>query len=77
MTPSTTTRQTRAYRSQLRVVEAAFEIIREKGWDRLATKDVAERAGVSVGLVCRYFPTRDHFALALYSRLADRAGEYR
>ncbi len=34
-------------------------------------KDVAEEAGVSVGLVCRNFPTRDHFAFALYDRLAE------
>ncbi|NUO49762.1 MAG: L-tyrosine/L-tryptophan isonitrile synthase family protein [Polyangiaceae bacterium] len=71
MTATATHRQTRAYRSQLRVTEAAFDLIREGGWSALSIAGVAGRAGVSVGLVCRNFPTRDHFALALYEQLAD------
>ena len=34
-------------------------------------RDVADAAALSVGLVCRYFPTREHLALAIYERLAD------
>ncbi|MFO0615711.1 MAG: L-tyrosine/L-tryptophan isonitrile synthase family protein [Polyangiaceae bacterium] len=64
-------RQGRAYRSQLRITEAAKEIIGGGGWAALTISAVASKAGVSVGLVCRYFPTRDHFALALYEQLAD------
>lgn len=64
-------RQSRGYRSQLRVHEAAMDIIRSSGWPSLTVGAVARAAGVSVGLVCRYFPTRDHFALSLYEQLAD------
>lgn len=68
-------RQGRAYRSQLRITEAAKEIIGAQGWAALTISAVAAKAGVSVGLVCRYFPTRDHFALALYEQLADALGD--
>jgi pyoverdine/dityrosine biosynthesis protein Dit1/AcrR family transcriptional regulator len=64
-------RQDRADRSHLRILEAALGTLRTTGWDSLGMKEVAERAGVSVGLVCRNFPTRDHFAFALYDRLAE------
>ena len=64
-------RQDRADRSHLRILEAAFATLRTRGWEALAMKEVAEQAGVSVGLVCRNFPTRDHFAFALYDRLAE------
>src|SRR5512139_2637434 len=64
-------RQDRADRSHLRILEQALASIRGLGWQAVGMKDVAEAAGVSVGLVCRNFPTKDHFALALYGQLAD------
>ena len=48
-----------------------MDLIRTSGWASLTIAAVAARAGVSVGLVCRNFPTRDHFALRLYEELAD------
>jgi len=60
-------------------LEAAIAAFAERGYDGTAIRDVAIAAGVSVGLVCRYFPTKEHFAIALYDRLAnalvDRAAE--
>ncbi len=63
--------QDRAQRSRLRILEAATALFATKGFDATTIKDVAIKADLSVGLVCRYFPTREHFALALYGRLAD------
>ncbi len=63
--------QGRAQRSRLRVLEAAVELFGDRGFEGAKFKDIAERAGVSVGLACRYFPTKEHLALALYARLAD------
>jgi pyoverdine/dityrosine biosynthesis protein Dit1/AcrR family transcriptional regulator len=63
--------QTRSWRSRLRVLEAAVELFGERGYDATSVADIARRAKVSVGLACRYFPTKEHFALALYGRLAD------
>ena len=63
--------QTRAQRSRLRVLEAALASFAASGFERTTFQDVAARAGVSVGLACRYFPTKEHLALGLYTRLAD------
>ena len=63
--------QDRALRSRLRILEAATSRFASRGFEATTIKDVAEAAGLSVGLVCRYFPTREHLALALYGRLAD------
>jgi pyoverdine/dityrosine biosynthesis protein Dit1 len=68
-------RQDRADRSHLRILEAALGTLRTTGWDSLGMREIAERAGVSVGLVCRNFPTRDHFAFALYDQLAEALQE--
>jgi pyoverdine/dityrosine biosynthesis protein Dit1/AcrR family transcriptional regulator len=68
--------QARSRRSRLRVLEAAVELIGEGGYDATTVQQIAARAGVSVGLVCRYFPTKEHFALALYDRLASALEEW-
>ena len=63
--------QDRALRSRLRILEAVTTLFAAKGFEATSVKDVAEMAELSVGLVCRYFPTREHFALAIYERLAN------
>ncbi|MFO0680886.1 MAG: L-tyrosine/L-tryptophan isonitrile synthase family protein [Sandaracinus sp.] len=62
--------QARARRSRLRVLEAATALFAEKGYEATGFAEIARRAEVSVGLACRYFPTKEHLALALYDRLA-------
>lgn len=69
--PAISVPQDRALRSRLRILEAATSLFAARGFEATTIKDVAEAAGLSVGLVCRYFPTRDHLALALYGRLAE------
>jgi pyoverdine/dityrosine biosynthesis protein Dit1 len=63
--------QTRSWRSRLRLLEAAIELFGERGYTATTFGEIAARAGVSTGLACRYFPTKEHFALALYARLAS------
>jgi len=70
-TPSIVRPQDRARRSRLRILEAATKLFAANGFEATTIKDVAEAAELSVGLVCRYFPTREHLALALYGRLAN------
>lgn len=68
--------QARAERNRLRILEAALALFGERGYDGTTIRDIADGAGVSVGLVCRYFPTKEHFALALYERLANALCEW-
>jgi AcrR family transcriptional regulator len=57
--------------------DAATQLIEARGYEATTLRDVAERAGVSVGLLYRYFPSKRAIVLALYDRLsselADRA----
>jgi pyoverdine/dityrosine biosynthesis protein Dit1/AcrR family transcriptional regulator len=62
--------QTRSWRSRLKILEAALELFALQGFERTTFPQIARKAGVSVGLACRYFPTKEHFALALYDQLA-------
>ena len=62
--------QVRAQRSRLRLSEAALEVFAEYGFDGATFKRIAALAGVSDGLACRYFPTKEAMALEVYARNA-------
>lgn len=46
-------------RRQEEILTAARAVLKEAGYERLKMTDVAERCGISEGLVYRYFPTKD------------------
>lgn len=54
------------------IVEAGRRILEERGADALTTNHVAERAGVSIGSLYRYFPNRAAVLAAIYDRDATR-----
>jgi AcrR family transcriptional regulator len=59
--------------------EAALDLIAERGYEAATLREVALRAGVSPGLLYRYFPSKRSVVLALYDELsgqfADQADE--
>ena len=62
-----------------RLYDIAVELIAERGYEATTLREVADRAGVSVGLLYRYFPSKRAVVLALYDELsaeyAARAAE--
>jgi AcrR family transcriptional regulator len=54
-----------------RLYETAIGLIGERGFEATTLRDVASRAGVSVGLLYRYFPSKRSIVLALYDDLSD------
>ena len=48
----------------------AIRLISERGWQATTLREVAEAAGVSVGLLYRYFPSKRAVVLALYEELS-------
>jgi AcrR family transcriptional regulator len=54
-----------------RLYDAAIVLIRERGYEAATLRDVAARAGVSPGLLYRYFPSKRAVLLALYDALSD------
>lgn len=53
-----------------RILEAAAEIIAEKGI-AAEVKEIAERAGVGIGTIYRNFPTKDDLVAAIISDMLD------
>ena len=54
------------------IVEAGRQLLAESGPEALTTNAVAERAGVSIGSLYRYFPHRAAVLAAIYDRDATR-----
>ena len=53
-----------------RLYETAVRLIATRGWQETTLRDVAREAGVSVGLLYRYFPSKRAVVLALYDELS-------
>jgi AcrR family transcriptional regulator len=50
------------------ILEAAARILETRGLDDYTTNDIAERAGVSIGSLYQYFPTKESITRALIER---------
>lgn len=58
-----------------RLYQTAIRLIAARGWQQTTLRDVAQEAGVSVGLLYRYFPSKQAIVLTLYDELsAEYAG---
>ena len=53
-----------------RLYETAIGLIASRGWQATTLRDIAQAAGVSVGLLYRYFPSKRAIVLALYDELS-------
>lgn len=53
-----------------RLYETAIGLIATRGWQETTLRDVAKQAGVSAGLLYRYFPSKRAVVLALYDELS-------
>jgi AcrR family transcriptional regulator len=53
-----------------RLYQTAIGLMSTRGWRDTTLRDVAKEAGVSVGLLYRYFPSKRAVVLALYDELS-------
>jgi AcrR family transcriptional regulator len=58
--------------ARLSLYNTAIELIAERSYEATTLRDVADRAGVSVGLLYRYFPSKRAVILALYDELSAK-----
>lgn len=68
-----TPRQARARATVDALLEATAQVLIERGFARLTTTRVAERAGVSVGTLYQYFSDKTELARALHSARLEQA----
>ncbi|MFZ5813712.1 MAG: TetR/AcrR family transcriptional regulator [Bacillota bacterium] len=57
------------------ILNAAMEVFIGKGYPLATINDIAQHAGVSVGAIYRYFPTKGELMLALVDERLGRAPE--
>ncbi|MEP6915939.1 MAG: TetR family transcriptional regulator [Acidobacteriota bacterium] len=62
-TPGTGTRE--------KILEAALDLFRERGFEDATMREIAARAGVATGLAYYYFASKDAIVLAFYHRAKD------
>jgi AcrR family transcriptional regulator len=54
-----------------RLYDTAIRMISERGYEATTLREIAEEAGVSVGLLYRYFPSKQAVIVALYDELSQ------
>ncbi|ACC69735.1 TetR/AcrR family transcriptional regulator [Paraburkholderia phymatum] len=64
-------RQERAAKRVDALLDAAGDVIAERGFDAATMTAIAERAGTSIGAVYQYFPNKDALVFALRTRYGD------
>jgi AcrR family transcriptional regulator len=62
-----------AERNRQRIIAAAREVFRERGFDA-TLDDVAHHAGLGVGTVYRRFPNKEHLVEAMFAERLDGVG---
>lgn len=55
------------------ILGAADEILRTQGVDAVTTRNIAQRAGVSVGAIYQYFPDKEAILVQISKRIMDEA----
>lgn len=53
------------------ILDVAKELFRTNGFQATTLREIADRADVALGLTYRYFPQKQHLALAVYLDLAE------
>jgi len=56
---------------RLALLKAAFREVAEKGFSEVTLEDIADRAGVSKGVILYYFSSKEDFFLQLFGWLID------
>jgi AcrR family transcriptional regulator len=54
------------------LIEATLRCLKREGRDGLSARRIGAEAGISIGLINHYFPSKDDLVAAAYETLADR-----
>lgn len=58
-----------------RIVDAAAALASSGGYDAVQMRDVADRAGVALGTLYRYFPSKVHLLLSIMQQQVEQLAE--
>lgn len=57
---------------QQKIIDAAYQVLAEKGYDQASTKEIARVAGVAQGLIGYYFASKDLLFAEVFRRESER-----
>lgn len=66
-----TSEMAKGEQTRARIIERALDLFSTRGYAETTLRDIADAAGVSIGLAYRYFDRKEELALALYERLSE------
>ena len=72
MLPRRRPRQARAQATVDAIIQATARVLVEDGYDRASTNRIAQAAGVSIGSLYQYFPSKEALVAALVEAHVDR-----
>jgi TetR/AcrR family transcriptional repressor of mexJK operon len=64
-------KQARSKQTKEKIIQAAIELIQQRGYEKTTSNDIAAAAGVSVGSFYTYFTDKRQLLLEIFDRLAD------
>lgn len=70
------TQEERSDRMKRRILDAAFVVLKERGYAGFTTAEVAKRAGVSRGAQVHHFPSKNDLVLATMEYVFDMSRSY-
>lgn len=73
--PRKNPKQARAHATVDAILTATARVLVKEGYDRASTNRIARAAGVSVGSLYQYFPSKEALVAALIERHSDRCRE--
>ena len=75
MTYSPAVATAKAEETRERILDAALQLFRERGFDETTMRDIAGEAGVATGAAYYYFRSKEEMVMAFYVRTAEEARE--
>ncbi len=61
---------TKGEQTRRRIVDTALALFEQRGYAETTLRDIADKAGISIGLAYRYFRRKEELVLALYEQLS-------
>lgn len=65
----------KAGQTRARILAAALELFRERGFDQTTMRDIAAAAGVAIGAAYYYFDSKESLVMAFYHQAKDEMHE--
>ena len=70
-TPAMDAAPTKAEQTQSRILAAALELFRRRGFDQTTMREIAAEAGVALGSAYYYFESKEALVMAFYERASE------